>query len=51
MKGVRFASPSLIIIGRVAALHDEFKWIENSAVDEDYFTPISEVNAKHVVVC
>ena len=31
------ASPTLIIIGNVTALHDQFKWVENFPVDVEYF--------------
>lgn len=34
----RFLSPSLIIIGKVVALHEQFKWIEDSHTHEQYFT-------------
>lgn len=36
-----FISPTLIIIGRVVALHANFKWLENSASKEYYFKPIN----------
>jgi uroporphyrin-III C-methyltransferase/precorrin-2 dehydrogenase/sirohydrochlorin ferrochelatase/uroporphyrin-III C-methyltransferase len=35
-----FLSPSLIIIGKVVALHDQFKWLDNSNCDENYFTTL-----------
>ena len=40
MKGVRFTSPTIIIIGRVAALHEEFQWIPNSISATNYFDPV-----------
>ncbi len=40
MKGLRFTSPTIIIIGRVAALHEEFQWIPNSMASTSYFNPI-----------
>lgn len=36
----RLASPSLVIIGRVVALHYQFNWVENSIVAEEYFRPL-----------
>src|SRR5665213_1858890 len=36
-----FISPTLIIIGRVVSLHENFKWLENSDIREFYFKPIN----------
>ena len=38
--GKRFLSPSLIIIGKVVALHEQFRWLENSKTHDHYFTTI-----------
>ncbi|MBD0279374.1 MAG: uroporphyrinogen-III C-methyltransferase [Flavisolibacter sp.] len=35
-----FASPSLIIIGKVVALHEQFGWLPNSNSKEEYFSPV-----------
>lgn len=35
-----FLSPSLIVIGKVVGLHEQFKWMENSNSHEHYFTTI-----------
>lgn len=35
-----FASPSLLIIGKVVALHEQFAWIRNSNSNEQYFNPV-----------
>lgn len=37
---MQFASPTVVIIGRVVALHDQFKWTENSISTENYFMPL-----------
>jgi siroheme synthase len=42
MKDVPLASPTLVIIGRVVALHKEFQWIENDATNLTYFKPVNE---------
>lgn len=42
MKVVQLASPTLVIIGRVVALHKEFKWIENDTTGQNYFKPVNE---------
>ena len=36
-----FTSPTLVIIGRVVALHKKFKWVENSNSKEYYFKPMT----------
>lgn len=38
----RFISPTLIIIGKVVALHQKFQWIKNNPTDQSYFKPVSE---------
>ncbi len=38
--GKTFLSPSLVIIGKVVALHEQFKWLTNSNISAEYFTPI-----------
>ncbi|MBS1610853.1 MAG: uroporphyrinogen-III C-methyltransferase [Bacteroidetes bacterium] len=37
--GKKFISPSLIIIGKVVALHEQFAWITNNETQEFYFKP------------
>src|SRR5450432_4023743 len=39
-KGQLFISPSLIIIGKVVALHERFAWLANSTSNEYYFKPV-----------
>jgi uroporphyrin-III C-methyltransferase/precorrin-2 dehydrogenase/sirohydrochlorin ferrochelatase/uroporphyrin-III C-methyltransferase len=51
MRGTKFASPTLIIIGRVAAFHEEFKWIENTRTHEEYFKPARLTEKRLSVVC
>lgn len=42
LKGRSFLSPTLVIIGKVATLHERFKWIKDSNSRESYFKPIHE---------
>lgn len=44
-KGRIFASPSLVIIGKVVALHHNFAWLPNSKSSDTYFKPV-EPNTK-----
>ena len=41
LKGQSFLSPSLVIIGKVVALHQQFAWIKNSGSKEYYFKPLT----------
>lgn len=43
LRGKTFVSPSLVIIGKVVALHEQFKWIENSNSVEHYFKPLAKL--------
>lgn len=36
----KLVSPSLLIIGRVVQLHQQFKWLENGLNTEEYFEPV-----------
>jgi uroporphyrin-III C-methyltransferase/precorrin-2 dehydrogenase/sirohydrochlorin ferrochelatase/uroporphyrin-III C-methyltransferase len=38
-----FLSPSLVIIGKVVALHEQFAWLTNSAGREHYFKPVASL--------
>ena len=43
LRGKTFVSPSLVIIGKVVALHEQFKWIANSESAEHYFKPLAKL--------
>ncbi len=42
IKGRSFISPSLVIIGKVVALHEKFGWLPNSKSNEYYFKPVDQ---------
>ncbi len=44
LKGQAFISPSLVIIGKVVTLHEQFSWIINSDSKEYYFKPVASLN-------
>jgi uroporphyrin-III C-methyltransferase len=44
----QYVSPTLIIVGKVAALHDQFQWLENSYSKENYFKPVAKNNHESV---
>lgn len=39
--GKSFISPSLVIIGKVVSLHEQFAWLQNSNSNEYYFKPMT----------
>lgn len=41
LKGKSFISPSLVIVGKVVALHDQFSWLTNNRSGEYYFKPMT----------
>ena len=41
LKGRQFASPAIVIIGKVVALHNQFAWLKNNKTKELYFNPIN----------
>jgi uroporphyrin-III C-methyltransferase len=41
LKGLSFLSPSLVIVGKVVALHQQFSWLKNSSNKEYYFKPLT----------
>ncbi len=43
LKGQIFISPSLVIIGKVVALHEQFAWLQNSDSRDCYFKPVSRI--------
>ncbi len=44
LKGQRFVSPSLVIIGKVVNLHKNFAWLDNSNSREYYFKPVAKLS-------
>lgn len=41
LKGKIFLSPSLVIIGKVVALNQQFAWLKNSGSNDYYFKPLT----------
>ena len=42
LQGKSFVSPTLVIIGKVVALHQRFAWLQNNTGEQNYFNSISE---------
>lgn len=45
LKDKKFISPSLVIIGKVVALHEQFKWLTNEGSSEQYFASVATANS------
>jgi uroporphyrin-III C-methyltransferase len=41
-KRLNYVSPTLVIIGKVASLHEQFQWLPNSNSKQNYFSPVNE---------
>ena len=44
LKNKKFVSPSLVIIGKVVELHEQFKWLQNDLSQDQYFAPVENLN-------
>jgi uroporphyrin-III C-methyltransferase len=42
LKAKNFLSPSLVIIGKVVALHQQFKWLEENSETKEFFRSIEQ---------
>ncbi|MEP7229021.1 MAG: uroporphyrinogen-III C-methyltransferase [Ginsengibacter sp.] len=42
LKGRSFISPSLVIIGKVVSLHEQFAWLTNNHDHKSYFKPLKK---------
>lgn len=43
LKGKVYASPTLVIIGKVVALNEKFGWLANSSLAGEYFKPVEDI--------
>ena len=49
LKGKQFASPTIVIIGKVVALHERFAWIKNEGHVGEYFKPVADLQYEHLI--
>lgn len=49
LAGKIFASPTLVIIGKVVALQEKFAWIKNAAIVGEYFKPAEDVQFENLI--
>jgi uroporphyrin-III C-methyltransferase/precorrin-2 dehydrogenase/sirohydrochlorin ferrochelatase/uroporphyrin-III C-methyltransferase len=48
-KGRLYASPTLVIIGKVVALHGTFGWLENASIQGEYFKPVEDFQFENLI--
>lgn len=49
LKGKIFASPTLVMIGKVVVLQEKFGWVENATSNEEYFKPAEDVQFEQLI--
>ncbi len=49
LKGKVFASPTLVIIGKVVALQEKFAWLQNSNEEGEYFKPVEDIQYENLI--
>ena len=47
--GKMFASPTLVMIGKVVALHEKFSWLQNSTETGEYFKPLADMQFEQLI--
>jgi len=49
LSGKTFASPTLVMIGKVVALHEKFAWLKNTPLSGEYFKPVEDVQFEQLI--
>jgi len=49
LKSKQFASPTLVIIGKVVALHERFSWLKNTGHGGEYFKPAEDFQYESLI--
>lgn len=49
LAGKTFASPTLVMIGKVVALQEKFRWIDNAAEAGEYFKPAEDLQYENLL--
>lgn len=47
--GKVFASPTLVMIGKVVALHQKFSWLQSSTETGEYFKPLADMQFEQLI--
>lgn len=49
LSGNTFASPTLVMIGKVVALHEKFTWLKHAPLQGEYFKPMEDVQFEQLI--
>ncbi len=49
LKDKTFASPTVVIIGRVVSLHEKFSWLQSTENREEYFKPSEDFQFENLI--
>ena len=49
LKGRLYASPTLVIIGKVVSLHGTFGWLQNASAPGEYFKPVEDFQFEKLI--
>ncbi|MBC7889286.1 MAG: uroporphyrinogen-III C-methyltransferase [Ferruginibacter sp.] len=48
-KGKAYTSPTLVIIGKVVALHEKFAWLQKPVAMGEYFKPVEDIQYENLI--
>lgn len=49
LSGKIFASPTLVMIGKVVALHEKFAWLKTTGLTGEYFKPVEDIQFEQLI--
>ncbi len=49
LQGKTFASPTLVMIGKVVSLQEKYAWVKNAVLQEEYFKPVEDVQFEELI--
>jgi len=49
LQGKVFASPTLVMIGKVVSLQEKYEWVKNAELQEEYFKPVEDIQYEELI--